>query len=66
MFQITHLDGYGTVNENIADNGGLQQAFKAYKRYVTEHGSERRLPGLEDYTPEQLFFIGYATVRSRL
>ena len=52
-----------TQGENIADNGGVRQAFKAYKAYVKDNGKEPRLPGLARYTPEQLFFISFANVR---
>jgi len=56
------LDGKRTLNENIADNGGLQEAFAAYKRAVKRLGVEPRLPGLAHYSPQQLFYIGYASV----
>lgn len=52
-----------TQNENIADIGGLSHAYMAYKKYVSKHGAENRLPGLEDLSAEQLFFIGFASVR---
>ena len=29
---------------------------------MAEHGAEPRLPGLDRYTAEQLFFMGYANV----
>ncbi|CAG7836817.1 unnamed protein product [Allacma fusca] len=53
------LNGINTQGENIADNGGLRQAFRGYKAYVKRHGQEQRLPGL-NFTPDQLFFIGFA------
>ncbi|CAD6192583.1 unnamed protein product [Caenorhabditis auriculariae] len=56
------INGKLTQGENIADNGGVKQAFKAYKRYLEKHGAEARLPGLENVTNEQLFFLGYAQV----
>jgi len=52
-----------TQNENIADIGGLSHAYMAYQKYVSKHGTEKRLPGLEDLSPEQLFFVGFASVR---
>ncbi|KAG8222219.1 hypothetical protein J437_LFUL001417 [Ladona fulva] len=55
-------NGVITQGENIADNGGIRQAFLAYKRFVQQHGPEPRLVGLEKYTPEQLFYLGFATV----
>ncbi|XP_068248766.1 neprilysin-1-like isoform X1 [Palaemon carinicauda] len=54
------VNGYRTLPENIADNGGIREAFRAYKQYVDRHGEEPRLPGLEDYTPEQIFYMGFA------
>lgn len=57
----THqINGNLTLSENIADNGGLKEAFLAYKQYVSNNGQEKTLPGL-DYTPEQLFFIQSAS-----
>ncbi|CAB3362237.1 Hypothetical predicted protein [Cloeon dipterum] len=55
------MNGVNTQGENIADNGGLEQSFEAYQLFVSENGPEQKLPGL-DYTPEQIFFIGYASV----
>ena len=54
------MNGVTTQGENIADNGGVREAFRAYKLYVAAHGAEPKLPGLEAFTPEQLFFLGYA------
>ena len=48
--------------ENIADNGGLREAYLAYQRYVSRYGEEPYLPGLEQYTPNQLFFLGNANI----
>ncbi|XP_022808537.1 endothelin-converting enzyme 1-like [Stylophora pistillata] len=61
FFTIFHIqiDGNQTLNENIADNGGLKLAFKAYKSLVAKEGTEGTLPGL-GLTEEQLFFIGFA------
>lgn len=56
------IDGLQTLNENIADIIGLKEAYFAYQRYVDVHGKESRLPSLERYSPEQLFFLGYANV----
>ncbi|XP_019873240.1 neprilysin-4 [Aethina tumida] len=56
------VDGFKTQGENIADNGGIRIAFKAYKRERFYSSSNNRLPGLLEFTPEQLFFLGYAQV----
>ncbi|XP_046389979.1 neprilysin-4-like [Ischnura elegans] len=55
-------NGVITQGENIADNGGIRQAYLAYRRFVQKHGPEPRLQGLEEFTPEQLFFLGFAMV----
>ena len=50
--------------ENIADNGGIREALWAYRSYIMERGMpEGRLPGLEQLTPEQIFFLAFAQVR---
>lgn len=56
------MDGRRTLAENLADNGGLHHAYRAYKRYLSRHGHESTLPGFEDYSTEQLFFIAFGNV----
>lgn len=51
------LNGRNTLGENIADNGGIREAFEAYEGLDLREDS---LPGLESYTNQQLFFISYA------
>ncbi|XP_068727130.1 endothelin-converting enzyme 1-like [Montipora capricornis] len=53
------INGNQTLNENIADNGGIKLAFDAYKTLVEREGTEGALPGL-GLTEEQLFFVGFA------
>ncbi|ETN81757.1 peptidase family M13 [Necator americanus] len=56
------VNGKLTQGENIADNGGVKQAFRAYKNYLRKHGEEKRIKGLEEYNNEQIFFLGYALI----
>ncbi|KAL3862332.1 hypothetical protein ACJMK2_008309 [Sinanodonta woodiana] len=54
------LNGINTQGENIADNGGLKQSFRAYRSWVKKRGKEeQRLPGL-NFNHNQLFFISFA------
>ncbi|XP_054161414.1 neprilysin-2-like [Oppia nitens] len=53
------VNGFNTQGENIADNGGIIQSYRAYKKYVAKCGPEPRLPAL-NYTSEQLFYISSA------
>lgn len=59
---LLQMNGVTTQGENMADNGGMRQAFLAYKKYVEHNGPDKRLPGLHQFSPEQLFFLGFATV----
>jgi len=57
-----HLNGKLTQGENIADNGGIHEAFRAYMHSVESLGAEPALPGLTQFTPEQMFFVSNAQV----
>lgn len=65
-YNFFQVNGQNTQGENIADNGGVRESFRAYKLSVDAQGPEPKLPGLLDYTPEQMFFISYAQVSSGL
>ncbi|XP_075238169.1 neprilysin-4-like isoform X2 [Lycorma delicatula] len=56
------LDGINTQGENIADNGGIKQAFRAYQKWLSIHSDEdETLPGM-NATGYQLFFLNFAQV----
>ncbi|CAG9531412.1 unnamed protein product, partial [Cercopithifilaria johnstoni] len=57
------IDGKLTLGENIADNGGIRQSFRAYRKYIEQIGHpEPRLPGMSNFTDDQIFFIRFAQV----
>jgi predicted metalloendopeptidase len=62
----SQIDGTLTLDENIADNGGLQAAFLAFKVFKAKTGTGQRLPGLERFTDEQLFFISFGNVGQKV
>ncbi|XP_046737494.1 neprilysin-4-like isoform X3 [Diprion similis] len=56
------IDGVNTQGENIADNGGIKQAFRAYQRWLNANGDvNETLPGISA-TGKQLFFLNFAQV----
>ena len=54
-----HVDGKFTLGENIGDLGGINAAYDGLQLYLKANPN----PGLIDgYTPEQRFFISWATI----
>ncbi|CAL4119829.1 unnamed protein product, partial [Meganyctiphanes norvegica] len=53
------IDKRITVNEILADVGGLWAAYEAYRRHETIHGPEPLLPAL-NLTAYQTFFVAAA------
>jgi len=52
-----HIKGKLTLGENLADLGGLETAYAAYRRYVARHGEP---PVIDGFTGDQRFFLAYA------
>jgi len=52
-----HIKGRLTLGENLADLGGLETAYAAYRRYVARHGEP---PIIDGFTGDQRFFLAYA------
>lgn len=61
-FSGVRIDGLRTLAENIADDGGLRIAFRAFRDWVHKQGrEEQELPGLR-LSGNQLFFLQFAQV----
>lgn len=58
-FEDLSVNGTFTLGENIADLGGLSVAYDALQRYYQRHGRPEKIDG---FTPEQRFFMSWATV----
>ena len=56
------MNGENCVGENIADNGDIRASFRTYMNTKESLGKEPALPGLTQFTNEQMFFISYAQV----
>ncbi|KAI9203534.1 uncharacterized protein BJ171DRAFT_145413 [Polychytrium aggregatum] len=63
--ETAQVNGKLTLGENLADNGGVYQAFEAWQTDLESVGGLSRnqlLPGMESWTREQLFFINFGQV----
>ncbi|XP_066584391.1 endothelin-converting enzyme 1-like [Prorops nasuta] len=56
------INGINTQSENIADNGGIREAYRAFQTLQARNSNQQALPGLASYSQEQLFFLGFAQV----
>ncbi len=56
------LNGLKTIGENIPDNAGLLGAYKALKGSTILDSGMAQLEGLENFSDDQLFFLGFAQV----
>ncbi|PBC33753.1 Membrane metallo-endopeptidase [Apis cerana cerana] len=53
------LNGYLTEDENMADSIGIQIAYSTYKK-IAKQKPQTKLPGLENITNDELFFLSFA------
>ncbi|ORX68074.1 zincin [Anaeromyces robustus] len=58
-----YVNGTATLGENLADNGGIDRAYEAWKISIEKDGNAKEnnklLPGLNKYTQDQLFYIAF-------
>lgn len=56
------MDGNKALVENAADNGGVAVSYLAYRQWMIDNNdvTEDRLPGLERFSPQQMFWLNYA------
>jgi putative endopeptidase len=55
-----HVNGQLTLGENIADLGGVKEAYAAYKAWEAKHGAPP--PAVPGLTNDQLLFVSFAQV----
>ncbi|XP_066593343.1 neprilysin-like [Prorops nasuta] len=58
-----NVNGENTLNENIADCLGTHNIYKAFKLWrKNKKRPDSKLPGLQDFSEDQLFFLSTASV----
>jgi len=53
-----NANGRFTLGENLADHGGLQVSYQAFKNAT----AKKHLKTIDGFTPDQRFFLAYASV----
>jgi putative endopeptidase len=53
-----HVNGRLTLGENLADLGGLNTAYEAFKKTKEGHSTKK----IDGFTPDQRFFLSWAQV----
>ncbi|HET8809416.1 MAG TPA: M13 family metallopeptidase [Flavobacteriaceae bacterium] len=59
VLDSVYINGKFTLGENIGDLGGVLAAYDGLMRYYEENGRPGKIEG---FTPEQRFFMSWATV----
>ena len=59
VMDSVHINGKFTLGENIGDLGGVLGAYDGLQLYFAENGRPENIDG---FTPEQRFFMSWATV----
>ena len=59
VLDSVYINGKFTLGENIGDLGGVLAAYDGLQKYYKEHGRPENIDG---FTPEQRFFMSWATV----
>jgi len=56
VLDTLHVNGKLTLGENLADLGGLNIAYEAFKKTLEGHSTKK----IDGFTPDQRFFLSYA------
>ncbi|CAL8093726.1 unnamed protein product [Orchesella dallaii] len=63
---LANIDHGQAINDHIADIVGVYMAYNAYQKYLADlkidGKKEMVLPGLKQFTPQQLFWMKYANM----
>lgn len=61
--KLRHRNTSLSIESFLLLTGGIKESYRAYQRWAaTQPAAEKSMPGLSDYSPQQMFWISAGQV----